>query len=259
MSCQEYRTTVEGFLKEPSYVPVTFVSSAPSTIHTSFLLNQVIETEERFGRPQETVVFQNTDPRFEKEEENNTVKGAEFLILRLKTGIFVCGPNAEYDFSLIKNKIEELYHYQSIHHETQFRSRDIYARICAHLMDEMEDELELEEGPSDIIPELRGYFVGHIDCYGNIKTTITRESLKGKYESDDIITITINNVKRKARFVNGLFSGKLGELIIYPGSSGSKDNPYLEISVWTHFKDKDYMTGEYFFNKPKVGSDIHLV
>ncbi len=259
LNCQEFRSVVEGYLKDPIMMNIGFVSSTPSTVHTSFLINQVIETEERYGRPQETIVFQNTDPRLQSNEGIDKAEGAEFIINRLKSGFFVCGPNAGNNFSLIKSKIDELYHYPGFNEESQFRSRDLYARICAHLMDEIEDELDLEEGSTEIIPELRGNFIGHIDSFGNIKTTITREELKGKYEYENIIRVKINDVEKKVRFVDNIFGGKLGELVMYPGSSGLKDNPYLEISIWRHFTEKDISTGAYSFNNPRPGTEIHLV
>ena len=125
-------------------------------------------------------------------------------------------------------------------------------------MDEMEDELDLEEQPSNCIPELRGYFVGHIDNYGNIKTTISHEDMKGKYKLGDKIDITLNDVKHQPTFVSNLFGGTPGELVIYPGSSGAKENPFMEISVWRHFTEKNVSTGIHAFNMPRPGMEIKL-
>ena len=49
-------------------------------------------------------------------------------------------------------------------------------------MDYLGDELELEEISANIIPELDQFYIGHIDNFGNIKTTIVEEDFKGKYE-----------------------------------------------------------------------------
>lgn len=256
LAVQEFKSVVEGYLKDSTFANIGIVSSTPSTIHTGFLIAQTVETEERYGRPQETIFFQNTDPRLRSPEGEEKPKGAEFIITRLLSGIFICGPNTEYNYSFIKNKIDELYHYVGLKDESQFRSRDLYSHICAHLMDELEDELELEEGPTDIIPELRGHYVVHIDNFGNIKTNITHEEFKGKYEYDDSISITINKVTKRVRFSNYLFGRTPGELVIYPGSSGQKDNPYLEISVWRHFTEPDITTGLHIFNNSRSGMPI---
>ena len=64
---------------------VTFVSSTPSTIHTSFLISQIVENEERYGRPLETVLFENTDPRIQTVAGVENAKGAEFLVAKGQT------------------------------------------------------------------------------------------------------------------------------------------------------------------------------
>src|SRR5439155_326944 len=135
-------------------------------------------------------------------------------------------------------------------------SRYVYARVCAHLMDAMEDDLELEEISLASIPSLQGYHIGHIDLFGNIKTTITVEDLKGKYEYGDEVDLKINAVQKKAVYKDNLFTGTPGELVIYPGSSGAKDNPYLEIGIWTQFIKKDYFTAANSFQNPLLGSQV---
>lgn len=255
---QEVRTAIEGFAKKPNTLNITFVSSTPSTIHTSYLLQQLVRTEERYGRPGETVFFQNTDPRVQTKDGVEQAKGAEFIVIRLKSGIYLCGPNAGYDFSLLKPSIEYVYRYPGLDKGSQFRSRDLYSRVSAHLMDEMEDELDLDEQPSNCIPELRGYFVGHIDNYGNVKTTITHEDLKGKVAIGEKVEVELNGIKKSAMYVSNLFGGVPGELVIYPGSSGDPSNPYMEISVWRHFTEKDTSTGVHAFNMPRPGSEIVL-
>lgn len=255
---QEFKSVVEAYLKDSTGANIGFISSTPSTIHTAFLISQIIETEERYGKAKDTVIFQNTDPRLQTEEGVEKAKGAEFVIIRLKSGIFVCGPNAGYNFSLIKDKIDEFFCYSGLDGGSQFRSRDLYARICAHLMDGMEDDLDLEERTTNSIPELEGYYVAHIDNHGNIKTTITYEELKGKYEYGETIVVEINGIKQRAAFSTNLFGTKKGTLVIYPGSSGKKDNPYLEISVWRHFTEKDISTGAQFFGNPRPGTEVKL-
>ncbi len=255
---QEVLTAIEGFTKKPEDMHVSFVSSTPSTIHTSYILQQLVRTVERYGRPGETVFFQNTDPRIQTKEGVEQAQGAEFIVVRLKSGIFLCGPNAGYDFSLLKPNIEYVYRYPGLDKGSQFRSRDLYSRVSAHLMDEMEDELDLEEQPSNCIPELRGFFVGHIDNYGNIKTTIAREEMKGKHELGTTLEVTLNDTTKKVTHVSNLFGGVPGQLVIYPGSSGDPSNPYMEISVWRHFTEKDASTGVHAFNMPRPGMEIEL-
>jgi hypothetical protein len=259
LTCAEFSSAVLGFLSESKNAQITFVSSTPSTIHTSFLINQLVEVEERFGWPLETVIFQNTDPRLQSKTKVEKAQGAKFLVIRLKSGLYLCGPNAGYDFSMVKERIDEVFEYKDFDKGSQFRSRDLYSRVCAHLIEAMEDELDLEEVSVDVIPNLKGFYIGHIDNFGNIKTTITQEDLKGKVEYGDYIKIKIGKVVKKARYVDNLFGGEVGELVIYPGSSGRKDNPYLEISIWRHFDEEKPTTGKDEFLNPKVGEKIELL
>jgi len=259
LSCAEIKIAVEGFLKDPIASNISFVGSTPSTVHTSFLLNQLVEDVERYGRPLETVIFQNTDPRLHSTENIEKAEGAKPVIIKLKSGIYLLGPNSGYDFSMIKNKIEELYIYKGLNEKGQFHSRDLYSRISAHLMDYLEDELELEEINTNIIPELDEFYIGHIDNFGNIKTTIVEEDFKGKYEYGDVVGLKINQIVKKAKFVPNLFGGIPGELVVYPGSSGKKDNRFLEISIWRHFTEAKPTTGIGEFNSPRIGSVIELI
>jgi len=256
LTCQEFNSALCGYLKSPAGARVSFVASTPSTIHTSFLISQIVRTEERYGLPQQTVIFQNTDPRIQTDEAVEKAKGAEFIVIRLKNGMFLCGPNAGYDFAMISDQIQNVYHYPGLDKGSQFRSRDLYSRVSAHLMDELEDELELEEAQLSIVPRLAGMYVAHMDNYGNIKTTITEADLKGKFELHDELTITLNGVKKKVTYVSNLFGGTPGQLVIYPGSSGQKDNPLMEISVWRHFTEKNPTTGLHEFAHPRPGQEI---
>ena len=259
LTCAEFSSAVLGFLNNPTNVNINFIASTPSTIHTAFLINQLVETEERFGRPLETIIFENTDPRIQSNEPVKAAQGAKFLVIRLKSGLYVCGPNAGYDFSMIKDKIDEVFEYRDFDKGSQFRSRDLYSRVCAHLMEAMEDELDLEEVSVDLISDLKGFYIGHIDNFGNIKTTITEEDLKGKVEYGEFLIVKISKATKKVKYVDNLFGGKPGELVIYPGSSGKKDNPYLEISVWRHFDEEKPTTGKDEFLNPKVGTKIELL
>src|SRR3990167_7723675 len=94
LTCQEVRSAVEGYLKNHEGRVITFIQSTPSTIHTAFLVAQVVEVEERFGKPLETVIFQNTDPRLHSDHALKKAEGAKPLILRLKSGLYITGPNA---------------------------------------------------------------------------------------------------------------------------------------------------------------------
>lgn len=257
LACQEFKTVVEGYAKQPSLLKMSFVNTTSSTIHTAFLINQIQLTEVRYGKPLETVIFVNTDPRIGNQEEEKN--GAQFVISRLLSGLYICGPNAGNNFSMIKKYTEKLFKYSSFDEASQFRSRDIYARTCSYLVDELEDDLELEELSLNIIPVLDGHYVGHIDNFGNIKTTILYSELKGKFEFNDEVQITINKTTKKIPFIKGLFSGTKGKLSIYPGSSGEKNDPFMEISLWRDFNDKTQLSCSVLFNNPHPGDKVIIL
>lgn len=257
-TCAEVKIAIDGYLKNANGGNISFISSTPSTIHTSFLINQLIIDIERYGQPLETMIFQNTDPRLHTSTSTKKAEGAKPVIIKLNSGIYLTGPNSGFNFSLIKNKIEKIYQYVGVNEEGQFHSRDLYSRISAHLMEYMEDELELDEISKYEIPTLDGFFIGHIDNYGNIKTTIKHSDFKGKFEYGDLIEIKINDTTKKAKYVTNLFGGVPGELVIYPGSSGNIDDRFLEISVWRHFTEKNPTTGLAEFNHPKPGTKIEI-
>src|SRR3989338_11593285 len=98
LNCAEIKIAVEGYLKNGSTSNIIFVSSTPSTIQTSFLVNQLVLDTERFGQPLETVIFQNTDPRLHTNNSTMKAEGAKPIIIRLQSGIYLLGPNAGYDF-----------------------------------------------------------------------------------------------------------------------------------------------------------------
>lgn len=258
MNFQEFRSAVEGFIKEADGININFITSTPSTIHTGYILGQIVETEERLGRPMETIIFQNTDTRLNQKGKAKEAQGEDFLIILLKSGLYICGPNSGYNFSFIKEKIDEVFKYKGLDKGSQFRSRDLYARVSAHLMDEQEDEMELEETHTSAIPEVDGYFVGHVDNHGNIKTNIKLSELRERHEFRDEISVTINNITRKAEFVNNLFGGEPGQLVIYPGSSGKFHDSYLEVSIWRYFTEDNPTTGSAEFNYPKPGTKVEI-
>jgi hypothetical protein len=260
LTCSEVKSAIIGSLVSSKNPDITFISSTPSTIHTGFLIEQTVLTESYHGNPGQLVIFQNTDPRLPDENLFNNPYMGKLLIIRLVNGIIVFGPNAGYDFSLIRDQIDKVYFYPNYEKGGQFRSRDLYARVAAHLIEEKEEEMDFEELSQNPIPELKGFYIAHIDNFGNIKTTIKKSDFKGKYEFGDKIKVKINGITNQLTYAEGLFKYKPNELIIYPGSSGKKDDPYLEISVWRYFTDKKNMaTGIFYFKNPLPGEKIEIL
>lgn len=255
LTTQELKSALLGHLTQPLSSSISFVHSTPHTIHTAFLLKQILTTENRLGDLSNLVVFLNTDPRLQTSTGVELAKGAEFVVIRMGNGAYLCGPNAGYTYSLIAHDIEYLYLYPNKDRGTQFRSRELYMPVCALLMESKQDDMELVEVKKTEIPPLSGFHIGHIDNYGNIKTTIPHSYMKGKHEYGEQVTITIGSTSKTAYYVSNMFGKEPDTLVLAPGSSGYPDDPYLEIIVWEHMP---LNSGKGVFTTARPGDEIKL-
>ena len=248
LTSQEIKTTVEGYLDNPSHPNISFVSSTPSTIHTAYILSQLVETEERFGRPLDTIIFQGSDSVADNTEGLSKQWG-QFVIVRLKSGLHIVGANSGFVYSLIKSKIEAVFQYPGLPDTGSFRARDNFARIVSLLMESKQDDLDLEEAHLNMIPELQDNYIAHIDSFGNIITTAPESVIQEKHGYGDEVTITVNGETKTAQYVKSLFDGQANSLIIYPGTTGNPDDPFLEISIYADVLDHTAETGLYHFEE----------
>lgn len=256
---QEVRSTVQGYLLSSKNPYISYVPATPSGIHTGYLLAQIVQTEERYGKPIETVIYQHTDTRADAATSREDSRGADFFVTRLATGLYICGPNAGHVYSFIRSKIHKLYWYSDIDLHTRHRARDAYARIVSHLMDSLEDELDLEETHTNRIPAVQNHYIGHVDSHGTLKTTISQEELKGRYEFEQEVRIQVQGVEKKARFLRHLFVSTPGELVLFPGSSGDKHEPYLDISIWQDYTKSGSRSAWQEFGSPKPGTPVQIL
>lgn len=256
---QEVRTIIEGYVQKPEEVRMSVVPCGPYPLEAGYLLAQMVDTEERYGRPLETIIFVSVDPRLNPENSKDPTKGAEFVVLRLVSGLYLCGPNAGHTFSFVHSKIQKVYTYSlpdTI--STAFRSRDLYARVCAHLIDNLQDKMDLQEQHTHIIPGYTDHSVGHIDAFGNIQTTIPQSYLKGKHEYEEYCTIRLNGITQKAMYRHTLFGGSIGELIISAGPTQAESTPYLQIAVWQDFSSGHASSAADIFKHPRPGMLIQV-
>lgn len=130
----------------------------------------------------------------------------------------------------------------------QFRSRDIFAPIVATIArgDDVTVKAITHEGIPSLLP-----CVLAIDGYGNIKTSLRRNDVRGKR-----VTIALNKKKFEVRVAKGLFDILPGELGIYPGSSGTEDDPFFEIAVRFDSEEKNEDSATRRFGYPAAGMQI---
>lgn len=252
---QELRSAFLGHLNQTYTAQLSFVHSTPSTIHTAFLLKQILLTESRLGDPNNLVIFVNTDPRLQTNKGVRLSQGAQFVVAKLKNGAWLCGPSAGNSFSLIRDEIEYLYLYSGLDKGNQFRSRELYMRVAALLVEEKQDEMQLEEIRNTEIPVLDKLYIGHIDNYGNMKTTIANSHMKGKHEYGKKVAVTLNGQTKEAVYTDNMFGVGPDVLVLAPGSSGMPDDPYLELIIWQHYPDSSARKA---FPQAKPGDEISL-
>jgi len=258
LAYHEFVTALEGYAKMPRHLSVNRVDSETSTIHTGFLVEQIVYTEERLGVPSERIIFANTDPRSANSASESAKYGAEFMIAKLASGLYVCGPNSGYSLSFIKPKIESISRYVNFETTTVSRSRDLFSRVIAHLADYMEDEMDLEEvHGGTVLDRPMGKCILHVDNFGNVITSITQEEALEKHKFGDYVRVNIGSETHEAKLVTHRFGGMIGEVVMYPGSKGHPDNPYMEIAVWhesTHHKINKKIP----FIESSPGDEMHM-
>src|SRR6185436_18673775 len=103
VACQEVRSMIDGFVRNPEFVNVSFVVAEDSTAQAGQVLKQLVSIEERFGRSLETVFFLDVNPK--------DAGVSEFIIVRLTSGMYICGMNVEHNFSYIKDEITNVFRY----------------------------------------------------------------------------------------------------------------------------------------------------
>lgn len=242
----EVKTAIEGFLKSEVVPDITFVKTAMSTLNAGFLLDQMVYTTEKYGRPLDTVIFVDCDP--------NKIRSSVY-ILHLKSGIYVIGPNAGNNFSFIRGSIEECYTYP-IQSTDGVRSRDTFAKLCAYFLESLQDDLEIDEIDVVDIASVDGFFVGNIDQNGNIMTTIKEEHLKGKKEYHDHVRLKIGPHQIDTVYRMSFGEEMAEEITLYPDPLKEEGGRTLDIGVWKSSENTSLTT---LLSECKIGDSIEIV
>lgn len=258
LASQVIRSTIEGFVTNPDAVQISFVPCSSSTLHTSFLVSQLIQTEQVYGRPMDTVILVGTQPFSAKTEVIEQTVESLFAVARLDSGLYVCGPQAGHNFSLFKNEIETLFIYNTVHSPTQFPARDVHARLVAHLMDSLESELDLEQVPRDTIPACSTHIIGHIDGLGNIITTLTHADIKGKTHIHETVSVSIHDVSLDATYVEKITDVEEGQLALLPSAYGDPGNAFMQLSFCKMYEDGREVTAINAFHHPMPGMKVEV-
>jgi S-adenosyl-l-methionine hydroxide adenosyltransferase len=203
--------------------------------------------------PPGTVVYHNVAPREDEEEAREGNEGERLAYALLPNGVRVIGVNAGHAFSFVREAAEEL-RWASVPAEgSQFRSRDLFPEAAANIALGRPGALGAEMDPTAIpgIPENR---VAYVDGYGNLKTTIERDT--PSIESGTALRVRIGKVELSATASDGSFGVKEGEMAFAPGSSGWRD-AWGEETVWMELFLRGGSAWE-GFGRPPLGSEIEV-
>lgn len=265
LTVAEVLTAIRNFTNTAFTTDV--IASRPfNTIHAGFLLDQ-IQRQLSEDRAKETIFFLNTDPRTQTANPIEKAEGSELYVAWLENGATVISPKAGYCFSFIKTKIKKFARLKVLANGSQFRSRDIFPAMVSKVLDNNLKDENFTETKIEEIPDLPlDFFVIHIDNYGNIKTSFTQNDLeKTGLKWGDWINIKIGNKDTlhtkdtlRTKVASTIFTCEPGTLVFAPGSSGDKNNPYLELSVRFNGNYNNASAGDLFEN-PEPGSVIKII
>lgn len=226
---QQVKTAINTYLKDAHGAAIECVAAGTESLQATYILKQLLDTAARYDDPSAVVILVDILSEKLLKDQLEDEDLLRPLILKLKNGTYIVGPNRDNVFSLIKPTIEAVFKYPGFKLVRSFPARDSYSRIAAHLVDSLEDELDLEEVHLDAIPALNDHFVGYVDTLGDIYTTLTIEDLKGHAEPNAVAKLRIGETNLEANYVLNQYQPDEGEYIVYPSFFGSPDNAYLAI------------------------------
>lgn len=209
-----------------------------STLNTGFWIAQVALTPNL----KNTYIYSNTAPRKEDITAQANNKGERLMYAKLKNGFEIIGVNAGYNFSFVKQYIEEFTIVNVENEGSQFRSRDFYPKAVAKML-KNDYSFKGENASTSFIPDYPPNVIASVDGYGNIKTT-TRFSQVQHFKPGERIMVTINSQTYMGTYTDGMFAIQHGGVAFTPGSSGY-DDKFMELIYRGHSAHK-------LFGKPTV-------
>jgi len=192
-----------------------------NTVEAGFALRQ-LACESPY--PDNTLFYVNVAPRRDDTSARSNNEGEDLVFLELENGVPVVSTCSGYTLSFVKDKIAEARSLDIPSYGSQFRSRDIFPKAVADLIDRKEEFLEDKVNLD--IPEPPEEAIGYIDGFGNIKTTIRQSEVD--FNNGDQLNLELDGENYSLAFSDGIFHVDEGELVFAPGSSGG-DNPFMEV------------------------------
>jgi hypothetical protein len=218
----QYRIMIAGYAKNPSEVDFEYVRTSSTDIEVGFAAYALVDTTVRYGRPSEMVLqlIPSVVP---------TTVVPKTLVLLLKSGTYVCGPNLGHCFSFLLPYVDEVFEYPDVDIWSGSKALENSARMASHLGDYLEDELDLREMSSDLIIGLSrsDHCICSIRQDGTLVTTLKAEDLKGKKEYGEKVRVCIGEHLVEVAYVQDIIHA-FGQPALVVGRYGG-DAAYLEL------------------------------
>ena len=212
------------------------ISTPPfSTLNTGFLIAQL----SLYNPSHHLFIFSNTAPRTDDKKKRYENEGEKLKYAQLDNGAEIVAVDAGFCFSFIKKHIVKFNLIEVQNQGSQFRSRDFYPSAAVGIFQGKYKQFLSQPLSVNAIPNIPVNRIMHVDGYGNIKTTIRKNSVKLKPGTR--IRVAINHIYQTGYYANGNFSVKSGDLAFAPGSSGG-NNAFMEVflragNAWRAFSN----------------------
>lgn len=233
----------------PDAEPISTPVPPFSTLAAGFCIAQLGLNE----APPGTLIYHNVAPRADEAAARRGNAGERLAFAQLPTGVRVVGVNAGYTFAFVRDAATELRWAAVPAEGSQFRSRDLFPQVAAAIALGQSGVLADPLPPGDV-PDLPRDRLAYIDGYGNLKTTVQRDT--ALLPTGTRLRVRLGEVEQEAVVSDGSFEVEPGELAFAPGSSG-----------WTDAQGKETRWMELFlrsgsaweaFGRPRVGDAIAL-
>lgn len=222
---------------------VDFTTESMNTLHAGFLTAaHVLSTIDFFGplREGELIgVIDNAAPRHGTENgqrlrgEGRKQDGEEIYALRLKSGVWIVGPNAGWNFFFLNGQAAESFLVTDTSGRyTPFRSMEVMIPTLAKVFGILpNDNLVLTPKQPQVSDGAQGVFVADWDSHGNIYLVSTIPCDEWVPAMNETRAFRIGNKIARLRHVNGIFAGNTGEQTLTVGSLQLNGNPVYYIVV----------------------------
>jgi S-adenosyl-l-methionine hydroxide adenosyltransferase len=204
--------------------------------------------------PNNRLIYHNCAPRKDNLKARPNNEGEKLTYAQLPNKVKVIGVFAGHALSFLKNHAEILKTINVPASGSQFRSRDIFPEAVALLAQNdfslLGEDIALEE-----IPDVPNDRIAWVDGYGNIKTTISSDSVN--LTPGTKISLKIGLYIDEATYVDGSFTVPERGLAFAPGSSGWTTSDGKRQFRWMELFLRGGSAWERF-GKPKLDERIKM-